>query len=274
MHELRALTWNLFHGRDCPPDRRLLTRRSRLLGIAERDATHVQVNRPLRREFATVLAALAWDVALLQEAPPRWLRPLCGTLGASGASALTARNAGAAARALAAALNPDLIASNEGGSNQLLARPAWRIDEVRRHTLTEHPERRRLLLVRLRGRGRAPLAVANLHASTGARAARDVLAAAAVADRFAGSDPLVFGGDLNVRPHERPDVFDQLARRFGLAPPTPGSIDHLLARGMQLRERPHELPAPARELVARDGRRLRLSDHACVGAAWTLAGSE
>ena len=51
---VRALTWNVFHGRDHPPDRGSITWRSRLLKVTERNATHVQVNRPLLREFADV----------------------------------------------------------------------------------------------------------------------------------------------------------------------------------------------------------------------------
>ena len=74
--ELSALTWNLFHGRDHPPDPALFTWRSRLLRTTERDATHAQVNRDLLAEFAAVLAAAEWDVALLQECPPRWGAPL------------------------------------------------------------------------------------------------------------------------------------------------------------------------------------------------------
>ncbi|MDQ3936343.1 MAG: hypothetical protein M3340_17120, partial [Actinomycetota bacterium] len=143
---VRALSWNLFHGRDHPPDESLLTWRSRLFGLTERNDTHVQVNRPLRREFAEYLAALDWDVALLQETPPRWLRPLCRAAGASGTSALTSRNSLAFARAALAWLNPDLIASNEGGSNQVLARPPWRIESVRRHVLAQRrPERRTMI---------------------------------------------------------------------------------------------------------------------------------
>ena len=73
---VRTATWNLFHGRDHPPDPALFTRRSRLLRRTERNATHVQVNRPLREEFVSTLDAAEWDVALLQEAPPRWLPAL------------------------------------------------------------------------------------------------------------------------------------------------------------------------------------------------------
>ena len=89
---MRILSWNLYHGRDFPPDRSLFTWRSRLFRVTERNETHVQVNRPLREEFIRLLSGLEWDVALLQEAPPRWFRPLGTTLGASGALALTSRN--------------------------------------------------------------------------------------------------------------------------------------------------------------------------------------
>ena len=73
---MRVLSWNLYHGRDFPPDKALFTLRSRLLRVTERNATHVQVNRPLRDEFAGWIAGHEWDVALLQEAPPLWFREL------------------------------------------------------------------------------------------------------------------------------------------------------------------------------------------------------
>src|SRR5829696_5624780 len=96
---VRSLTWNIFHGLDKPPDSGLMTWRSRLLRATEMNATHAQVNRPLLAEYTRALASLRWDVALLQEAPPRWLAPLARGANARGAaSALTARNWGAALR--------------------------------------------------------------------------------------------------------------------------------------------------------------------------------
>src|SRR5215217_5437770 len=128
---VRTLSWNIFHGLDKPPDGSLVTWRSRLLRVTEVGVTHAQVNRPLLEEFTRVLAAFDWDVALLQEAPPRWLSPLARGAGARGAaSALTARNWGAPVRAWLAERNPDIMASREGGSNQLLVRPPWRIAET------------------------------------------------------------------------------------------------------------------------------------------------
>ena len=232
----------------------------------------MDVNRPLRREFETVLAALEWDVAFLQETPPRWLRPLCRATGANGASALTSRNLFAFARAAVAWLNPDLIRSNEGGSNQLLVRPPWRIAAVRRHTLTEQPERRTMLWASLAGAGGRRLAAANLHGTTGRGddARSQVVAAARLAVEWSGDDPLIFGGDLNLEPRRAPEVFESL-RSLGLEGATgDDAIDHLLVRGARVLEPAHALPDAARELLGRDGRSLRLSDHANVAAAFEV----
>ena len=90
--------------------------------MTERRQTHVQVNRPLLDEFASVLDGFDWDVALLQEAPPRWFAELCTRTRSSGVRVLTSRNWFPPLQRLLADLNPDLIASSEGGSNQILVR--------------------------------------------------------------------------------------------------------------------------------------------------------
>ena len=90
--EFTAVSWNLFHGRDFPPDPALFTWRSRLLRIEERNETHVQVNRDLAAEFAAMLAAAEWDVALLQECPPRFAAPLARACEAEAHRVLTSRN--------------------------------------------------------------------------------------------------------------------------------------------------------------------------------------
>jgi endonuclease/exonuclease/phosphatase family metal-dependent hydrolase len=232
----------------------------------------VQVNRPLKDEFARALAMLEWDVALLQEAPPRWLERLCRTTGSAGASALTSRNAGAAARALLAWLNPDLTASAEGGSNQILVRQPWRIESIRRHTIASRPERRRMIHATLAAPGGERLAVANLHASTGGgpAARREVVSAASTAVGWAGPAPLVFGGDLNLTPAGAPETFERLAA-LGLTGATgPDAIDHLLARGARPVELPRPLPPERRELPADGGRAIRLSDHDVVVATFEV----
>jgi len=229
----------------------------------------VQVNRPLLDEFADVLAREEWDLALLQEAPPRWFEPLCSRLSASGAIALTSRNLGSPLRRFAAERNPDLIASNEGGSNQILVRAPWRIAAVRRLTLARFPERRRALLARVEREGAPSLAVANLHASANRprAAARELLRAA----EWAGPGPLVLGGDFNLRPAEDPSTFAELAHRFGLSRPTgPAAIDHLLGRELELVEPPRALPPEARELRDESGLTMRLSDHAPVAAGFAV----
>jgi endonuclease/exonuclease/phosphatase family metal-dependent hydrolase len=237
------------------------------LRTTERGATHAQVNRPLRGSFAGWLASRRWDITLLQEAPPRWLRTLAGATSSSAASALTARNLLPRVRGVLAEWSPDLIASNEGGSNQLLVRAPARIAEVRRLTLTTWPERRRMLWARVAMPGGRQLAVANLHATSGDRvaAAREVELGADRAVEWSGDDPLLFGGDLNVRPGCDAGLFERLRGRLGLGPrAVPGSLDHLLARGLDVVDPPAPLPPEERDVDGPDGLKLRLSDHAPV----------
>jgi endonuclease/exonuclease/phosphatase family metal-dependent hydrolase len=228
------------------------------------------VNRPLLDEFARLLAGFEWDVALLQEAPPRWFRPLARRLDASGALALTSRNLLPPLQWRLADWNPDLLASCEGGSNQLLVR--GRIRDVRRMMLARRPERRKMLWARVElPEGR--VGVANLHASAGfpRKAAAEVARAAERAVEWADGEPLVFGGDLNLRPRRDPESFATLRERFDLRDPTdPDAIDHLLVRGLGVVEQPRRLSAESRELIEPDGLRLRLSDHAPVVAAFTV----
>jgi endonuclease/exonuclease/phosphatase family metal-dependent hydrolase len=266
--ELTTIAWNLFHGRDFPPDPQLRSWRSRLLRIDERNETHVQVNRDLTVEFATLLSSWAWDVALLQECPPRFAVPLAQACGAEAHRALTSRNALGPLRGLLARQNPDLMASGEGGSNLTLVRVPGRLGGiVERRDLTIHagePERRSMALTRTA----SGLCVANLHATNDRPelASEDVLHAARAAGEFAAGSPLIFGGDLNLRPAENPEVFERLREDFGLAAPTaPQAIDHLLSRGLEVLEAPTAWPPERRELPL-DGRALRLSDHNPVEA--------
>jgi hypothetical protein len=245
------------------------------------------VNRSLREEFAGLLAGLDWEIALLQEAPPRWLDSLARGSGAHAALALTARNCVPPLQAALADWNPDLIASWEGGSNLTLVRgallggPDPAIAERRELVIHESwPERRTMAFTRLR----AGLCVANLHATNDRPdlAGPEVLRAAELAIAWSGDTPLLFGGDFNLRPAEQPHVFDQLRDRHRLKPPTAErAIDHILARDLEIVEAPAALPHPE---ITRDpgfrgplalwrheaGRRIRLSDHAPVGASYRL----
>jgi endonuclease/exonuclease/phosphatase family metal-dependent hydrolase len=287
--QLTVLSWNLFHGRDFPPDPALFTWRSRLLGTSERNATHVQVNRELLDEFAALLAGAAWDVALLQECPPRWWAPLAAACEAEPHGALTSRNSLGAVRGYFAAQNPDLLAAAEGGSNLTLVRGEFPVQWtgkspsiIERRELAIHegrPERRAMAFTRVAGEGGngsregRELCVANLHATNDRPrlATEDVLRAAAAATDWAGEAPLVFGGDLNLRPAETAAAFDVLRDRFGLTAPTaPNAIDHLLARGLETVEPPRAWPPERRELCE-DGLAMRLSDHAPVEARFAIA---
>jgi endonuclease/exonuclease/phosphatase family metal-dependent hydrolase len=271
--QLRALSWNLFHGRDDPPDPRLVTWRSRLLRITERNATHEQVNRDLLDEFAGVLSKAAWEVALFQECPPRWAGPLAERCSAEAHRALTSRNSFAPLRALIAPCNPDLIASNEGGSNLTLVRGGFQIVERRELELYPgpEPERRVMAFTRLQRGADDRLCVANTHLTARPSrrdlAASELLEAAKTATEWAGGSPLILGGDFNLRPAES-TVYDELDERYSLSGPTaPDSLDHLLVAGLAPLEPPHEWPAERREVVE-GGLAIRLSDHAPVEAAF------
>ena len=229
----------------------------------------MQVNRPLLDEFASVLDRLEWDVALLQEAPPRWFAPLAAHTRSSGVRVLTSRNWFPALQARLADLNPDLIASGEGGSNQILVRHPGRVLEHRRLTLAFRPERRRMQWARLHLPGFGRVCVANLHASAGRpeQAGDEVVRAGQAATRFSGDDPLILGGDFNLRPTLQPEPFAALREGLGLGEPTaPRAIDHLLARGLRAVERPRQLAPEEREIDDASRLRIRLSDHAPVVA--------
>jgi endonuclease/exonuclease/phosphatase family metal-dependent hydrolase len=272
--EFTVLIWNLFHGRDFPPDPKLRTWRSRLLRFDERNETHVQVNRDLTQEFATLLASASWEVALLQECPPRFAEPLARACGAEWQRALTSRNSVAPLRALLARQNPDLMASGEGGSNLTLVRvpgPLGGIAERRELAIHEgEPERRSMAFTRTA----SGLCFANLHATNDRPrlAEEDVLRAARAASEWAGGAPLVFGGDLNLRPAQQPQLFERLREEFGFDGPAtaPDAIDHILCRGLEVVEPPAMWPAEKRELPL-EGRALRLSDHAPVQARFLAA---
>jgi endonuclease/exonuclease/phosphatase family metal-dependent hydrolase len=241
---MRVLSWNLYHGRPHPPRAGLRF-------------------RPLLDEFAAVLDELDWEVALLQEAPPRWFRELARRTRSSGVRVLTSRNVCPAIQGALADWNGDLIGSWEGGSNQILVRAPGRVLEHHNVPLAFRPERRRMHWVRVDLPAAGRVCVANLHASAGlpAKATKEVELAAAVALKWSGRDPLVLGGDFNLRPRDQPEPFARL-RELGFGDPTaPDAIDHLLARGLRTAEAARRL-APR----VRDG--LTLSDHGPVTAAF------
>jgi endonuclease/exonuclease/phosphatase family metal-dependent hydrolase len=289
--ELRVLSWNLFHGRDRAPDPKLHTWRSRLTRRTERGGGYAQVNRDLYEQFSELLAIAEWDIALLQECPPRWAESLAVDTRAHCHRVLTARNLPrlGTLQGLVARANPDLIASWEGGSNVTMVRtPDPRENAIvnrRELTLARSPETRRMAFSRLC----SGICVANLHASEAQPAAeREVWTAAATAVEWAEGSPLIFGGDLNLRPATSPTLFARLADELGLEGTTGEDvIDHLLSRGLE-RIGPAERWEPARREVpdptAGEGADgpwasepaaalpVRLSDHAPVEVRLLLPG--
>jgi endonuclease/exonuclease/phosphatase family metal-dependent hydrolase len=210
---LRTLTWNLMHGRAVPG-----------------------AGGELFGEFAAVLAGWEWDVALLQEVPPWWPAGLSARLGCEHRMVLTSRNGLLAARRAIAVRWPDLIKSNGGGANAILARR----DRIVSHgslRLCRWPERRWVHAVQL---GAGPW-VANLHGSAGdeRRAWRDGRLAVATAMRWAAGAPLVVGGDFNLRA----PAFDGVRHIAGR------DVDHLFVAGARVEGDPAVLE------------RGRLSDH-------------
>jgi endonuclease/exonuclease/phosphatase family metal-dependent hydrolase len=169
---MRALTWNLYHGRGKTP-----------------------VGRSLSNEFAAALAGWEWDVALLQEVPPWWPPHLAAAAGAEQRLVLTSRNFGLALRRAISERNPDILKSNGGGCNAILVRGA--IDDHRKIKLTWWPERRVAHGVRLADGSW----VVNVHSTNhpAERARRDTLKALEAARQWAGGTPLLFGGDINLR---------------------------------------------------------------------------
>lgn len=274
----RILSWNLFHGRDFPPAAGKDTSGVpeggfawRFLGRPVPGPDHVRLNRDLFREFAAFLAAAKWDIALLQEVPPRWGHRLAEATGSTGRMALTSRNWLRPVMSPVARFRPQLAGSWEGGSNLILVRNAVpgldgyrrgsEITDFRKATLTWFPERRVMSMVQL-GCG---LSVANLHASTGEHAAADVMRTARLAEARADDGPLVLGGDFNARPRSS-DVFDRLEAEFDLTGVTsPASIDHVLARGVVSVDGPEAWPAARRDVPDPDtSLMIRLSDHSPV----------
>jgi endonuclease/exonuclease/phosphatase (EEP) superfamily protein YafD len=256
------MTWNVFHGRDWPPEPELQVRahKGNWRRGPRRGKHYEQTNWDLFDAFASLIREIDWDVALFQEFPPSWQGRMAAACGAEAHRALSGRNWFQPLTSLIGRWRPDLLGAWEGGSDTTLVRPgAGPIVERERVVLTRAPETRVMALTRTE----SGLCVANVHVSTKPSSAEhELLAAAERATGFAGSDPLIFGGDFNVRPRAS-RVFDQLEDRYGLAPRTaPDRLSHLLVRGLEVLEHPAALPPEARDVIdpATD-LRIRLSDH-------------
>jgi endonuclease/exonuclease/phosphatase (EEP) superfamily protein YafD len=270
---IHFLTWNLFHGRDWPPEPELQVRakKGNWRRGPRRGREYEQTNWDLFDEFASLIDGLSWEIGLFQEFPPSWRGRLARACRADAHRALSGRNWLQPLTSLIGRWRPDLIGSWEGGSNTTLARgSAGGIAERKRVVLTRRPELRVMALTRLE----SGLCIANVHVSTKPTSAEsELLTAAELASSFARADPLILGGDFNVRPRES-QVFGQLQERFGLGPPTaPDRLSHLLARGLHLVEHPEALPPEARDVTDQEtGLKVRLSDHNPVLATYDVVG--
>jgi endonuclease/exonuclease/phosphatase family metal-dependent hydrolase len=217
---VRVLTWNLFHGRSRPDG-----------------------GRELLEEFSGLLAGWSWDLAMLQEVPPWWAGALAERCGAEQRTALTSRNSLPGLRRALARRRPDLMKSNGGGANALLARVplvAYRAVRVR-----VRPERRVAQLAELAD----GTVIANVHASTRVALAEQELARLSeLALAWADGAAVVLGGDLNLRAPRPPEPLLPVAAR---------DVDHLFAARLERRGEPQLHP----RLAAVDGRTLELSDH-------------
>jgi endonuclease/exonuclease/phosphatase family metal-dependent hydrolase len=193
-----VLTWNMFHGRAVPEER-----------------------RSLLAEFASRLASWEWDVALLQEVPPWWPARLGAACGASARTALTSRNWLLPVTRPLAERRPDLLRSWGGGANAILVRRE-RVLEHGAHTLRRWPERRLVHGVRLA----SGVWVSNVHAQahSEARAQADVGAAGTWTIPQSQGAPAILGGDMNTRAPAAP----------GFAPAAGHGVDHVLVRGLDV----------------------------------------
>ena len=199
---LRVLTWNLFHGRAVPEQR-----------------------RSLLPDFTERIAGWEWDVALLQEVLPWWPAALGEASGAHARMALTSRNIVPPLQRLLAESRPDVYRSWAGGCNAILVRGGG-ILEHRTERLALKPERRMMHGVRLE----SGVWVVNLHATTrkGSKEAPQTRAelrfAAGTGLAWAGGAPLVLGGDLNL-----PDPGEQT----GLRHVAGHWVDHVYVSGFE-----------------------------------------
>ena len=198
-----VLTWNLFHGLSQP-----------------------RAGRSLFGDYARLLAGWRWDVALLQEVPPWWARPLAERSQASMRMRLTNRSELWPLRERLTRLWPDGMQVIGGGSNVILVRGA-RIAEHRTCRLRWLPMRRWTHAVRLEGGAW----VANIHSHTRdheadtprERPEADLRTAVTALLGWAGEAPALIGGDFNLRSPSHPEM----TRAKG------PYLDHVLARGFE-----------------------------------------
>ncbi len=231
---MAVCTWNLFHGRSRP-------------------ATHAD----LVDEFAAALAKHPWDVCGLQEAPPWWTPELATRLGASARSARTSLLRGVlpAVQEWVHRRDPETLGVNGAGANVLLVRPqAGEIVDHRVATLRRLPQRRTMHAVRLRRPSGEHWWVANVHTHNKpeSKAAADTIRALGILGEWAGGEPAVLLGDLNLAAPQglvRVEGWEHLAGH---------RVDHVVGHGVRA-------DGDAFSEVLRRPSGEELSDHRIVG---------
>ena len=299
---LGVLTWNLFHGRAGLPGLGP-TRASRWRGRPVDDGVHMHVNLKLTGLMADRIRAWAPDVCALQEVPTAAMGEIVARTGMVAVGTTTGPLIGPRRlRDALAARNPDLWLTHEGNANLLLLGPALAlvpgseravrlnpVGDILRAALRLRldagellrylPEPRRAVLARARTAGGAEVALACVHCHNARRPeliAMELARATAALEAVAGGSPMILAGDLNAPP-PHPAVAALARAGWSGAPAPPGvGIDRVLSRGLEVVEPERALPASEREAGVRWrglSRRVRLSDHDPVVAAFRVSGS-
>ena len=227
-------------------------------------------------EFARVLDGFEWDIALLQEAPPRWFAELGRRTRSNGVRVLTSRN-----------LCPSAAAAP--------GRPQPRPDRLERRRLEPDPRAQpgggSSSTAGSRSPG-APSSGACTGRASRSRTDRDCASPTSTprpgcpsrrASRWCGRRRRRSSGRAAIRwcseatstcaPSAPRRPSRPSRERFGLVEPTaPDAIDHLLVRGLRVVEPPRRLAPERRELREPGGLRVRLADHAPVVATLASVG--
>jgi hypothetical protein len=295
--EIRALTWNLFHGQDGA--RLGPTVGSTLMGLGVDDGTLLHLNRKWIDEMAAFIASRRPTMAALQEVPPLAVAGLAAATGMRAAHAVMPPLVGPVRlRGRLAARNPDLWRTHEGTANAVLVADPWEIVPGGVWTVRHNPpgfvrriarvlrlqcretlhwllEPRRLVAVRIRHPSGRTLTVASMHCHNSlhweliAHEVRRVVPR--ILERVPPDEPLLVAGDLNAAGVEHPAV--RALVEAGLAEDTTADLglDHIFHRKLRVVEPPRALPRELRELAvtwrARP-RRILLSDHDPVEAVY------
>jgi endonuclease/exonuclease/phosphatase family metal-dependent hydrolase len=264
---LLVRSWNVFHGNAKPPERRAFL--EEMVRLATRDRPDVLCLQEVPVWALDHLRAWSGMSAVGAVAAPPRIGPLPST--AEVGRVLTSLHQGLLRSAFSGQANAVLVAPplrvvdehvlvlNERRFRRAQAR--WlELDLVAR--LAWAKERRVCQAVRVRKDDGATVLVGNLHATSYPADRRladaEVLRAAAFVDGLAAVDePIVLGGDFNVRVEESRTLADLAGPEWGFSAPDEG-IDHVLVRGLEAG--PPQRWAPERRRL--HGRLL--SDHAPV----------